>query len=174
MAYIPVRQSDRERWVVSGVRMWTWVVVGACAGVVVVPGAAVAAPAPTPEADLAFHGTVVMEGDRVVVKLVPRDNGPAAVTGATVRLRWSVALVEAQQLPARCAREDERTVVCGTGALAVHGVGRRLTVPVRLKGRPSEVTLETDTAWGGGAIDKNRANDRLKVLVLNTGDAYAF
>nr|WP_245238398.1 hypothetical protein [Streptomyces roseochromogenus] len=155
-------------------RMWTWVVVGACAGVVVVPGAAVAAPAPAPEADLAFHGTVVMAGDRVQVRLTARNNGPAAVPGATVRLRWSVALAEAQQLPARCAREDVRTVVCGTGALAVNGVGERLTVAVRLKGRPSEVRLETDTAWGGGAVDKNRGNDRLRVLVLNTGDAYAF
>ncbi|OLZ65040.1 hypothetical protein AV521_32720 [Streptomyces sp. IMTB 2501] len=154
--------------------MWTWVVVGTCAGAVVVPGAALAAPVPTPEADLAFHGTVVMEGDKAQVRLTARNNGPAAVMGATVRLRWSVALAAAQRLPARCAREDERTLLCGTGALAVNGVGERLTVPVRLKERPSQVTLETDTAWSGGTVDKNRANDRLKVLVLNTGDAYAF
>ncbi|WP_369365208.1 hypothetical protein AB5L52_19190 [Streptomyces sp. CG4] len=158
----------------SGVRMWIWGVAGACAGAVVLPGVAPAAPAPAPEADLAFHGTAVLAGDRAVVKLTPRDNGPAAVTGATVRLRWSVESAEPQRLPARCAREDARTVVCGTGAPAVHGAGAELTVPVRLKGRPSEVTLETDTAWGGGAVDRNRANDRLKVLVLNTGDAYAF
>ncbi|MEV5877027.1 hypothetical protein AB0L75_22885 [Streptomyces sp. NPDC052101] len=160
----------------SGVRMWTWVVTGACAVGAVVPGAAVAdpAPVPAPEADLAFHGVAAMSGDRVEVRLTPRNKGPAAVTGATVRLRWSVALAETQQLPARCVREDERTVVCATGALAVNGAGEPLDVLVRLHERPSEVTLETDTAWGGGTVDKYRSNDRLKVLVLNTGDVYAF
>lgn len=154
--------------------MWTWGVAGALAGAVLVPGVAVAAPAPVPEADLAFHGIAVLNGDRVEVKVTPRNNGPAGVTDATVRLRWSVALAEAQQLPARCAREDERTVVCATGPLAANAVGEQLSVPVRLKEKPSEATLETDTAWAGGAVDKNRTNDRQKVLVLNTGDPYAF
>jgi hypothetical protein len=56
----------------------------------------------------------------------------------------------------------------------VDAPGERLRVPVRLKERPSEVTLEVDTAWSGGAVDRDRTNDRLKVLVLDTGDAYAF
>ncbi|GHE11878.1 hypothetical protein GCM10010339_73260 [Streptomyces alanosinicus] len=155
-------------------RTWTWCAAGALAGTVLVPGAALAAPAPVPEADLAFHGTAVLSGDKVAVKLTPRNNGPAAVTDSTVRLRWSVALAAAQRLPARCAREDERTVVCATGALAANAVGEQLDLPVRLKEKPSQVTLETDTAWAGGAVDKNRANDRQKVLVLGTGDPYAF
>jgi hypothetical protein len=28
--------------------------------------------------------------------------------------------------------------------------------------------------WGGGAVDRNRENDRQRVLVLDTGDAYYF
>lgn len=159
---------------VSGVRKWTWGVAGALTGVVLGAGAAVAAPAAGLGADLAFHGTAVMNGDRVEVKLTPHNDGPSALPDATVRLRWSVALAEEQRLPARCVREDERTVLCGTGALAANGVGERLDVPVRLKEKPSEVTVEIDTAWAGGATDKDRTNDRTKVLVLDTGDAYAF
>ncbi|MGW3355719.1 hypothetical protein ACWDFL_09890 [Streptomyces bungoensis] len=77
---------------------------------------------------------------------------------------------------------------------------------VRLADRPSEVTLEVETAWSGarwtgtgrttgcwcwcwtpgtrtpseppaaagGAVDRDRSNDRLRVLVLDAGDAYAF
>jgi hypothetical protein len=161
----------KVKWV-SGVRMRMWVVSGVGAAGLLAPVAAVAAPAP--EADLSFHGTAVMNGDRMEVRLTPSDDGPAAVRDATVRLRWSVALADAQRLPARCAREDERTVVCGTGGLGVDAPGERLRVPVRLKERPSEVTLEVDTAWSGGAVDRDRTNDRLKVLVLDTGDAYAF
>ncbi|MGW2491899.1 hypothetical protein ACWCV9_32395 [Streptomyces sp. NPDC001606] len=157
------------------IRAWGPAVV--CGAALVVPGVAgtaAAAPAPVPEADLALHGTAVMDGDQVEVRLTPRNNGPAAVPDATVRLRWSVPLADRQQLPARCAREDERTVVCGTGALAAGAVGEQLRVPVRLREQLSEVTLEVDTAWGGGAVDKDRTNDRLTVLVLDTGDAYAF
>jgi hypothetical protein len=163
------------------VRLRAWVVSGVCAGAVLVPGAAVAAPVaglapavPAPEADLAFHGTAVMTGDQVEVLLTPHNHGPDAVTDATVRLRWSVELADAQQLPARCTREDARTVVCGTGALASDTAGERLRVPVRLRERPPEVTLELDTAWSAGVVDEDRSNDRLKVLVLATGDAYAF
>ncbi|MGV4988188.1 hypothetical protein ACVB8X_29435 [Streptomyces sp. NRAIS4] len=153
---------------------WAWGVAGALGGVVLGAGGAVADPAPGTEADLAFHGTAVMNGDTVEVKLTPRDNGPAAVPDATVRLRWSVALAEVQQLPARCVREGERTVVCGTGALDAKGVGEQLDVPVRLKEKPGEVTLEIDTVWDGGAVDKDHTNDVLSVLLLDTGDPYAF
>ncbi|MEU6588403.1 hypothetical protein ABZ923_04070 [Streptomyces sp. NPDC046881] len=130
--------------------------------------------APVPEADLAFHGTAVMNGDQVEVRLTPRNNGPAAVADATFRLRWSVELADEQELPARCAREDERTVVCGTGALAVDAAGEQVRVPVRLRERTSEVTLEIDTVWSAGAVDQDRSNDRMAVLVLDTGDEYAF
>ncbi|MCE0447618.1 hypothetical protein LT493_36500 [Streptomyces tricolor] len=65
----------------------------------------------------------MLEGDRVEVRLTPRNHGPAAVADATVRLRWSAELADEQALPARCAREDERSVVCGTGPLAVDAAG---------------------------------------------------
>ncbi|WP_430383371.1 hypothetical protein [Streptomyces sp. P10-4] len=152
--------------------MRAWVLSGLCAGAVLVPGTAVAAP--VPEADLAFHGSAVLEGDRVEVRLTPRNHGPAAVADATVRLRWSAELADEQALPARCAREDERSVVCGTGPLAVDAAGEPLLVPVRLREPTSELTLEVDTAWSAGATDKDRTNDRMTVLVLATGDAYAF
>ncbi|MEU0006662.1 hypothetical protein ABZ079_20900 [Streptomyces sp. NPDC006314] len=155
-----------------GLRLRAWVLSGMCAGAVLAPGIAVAAP--VSEADLAFHGTAVMTWDQVEVQLTPRNNGPAAIADATVRLRWSVELADGQRLPARCIREDERTVVCGTGALAADAVGELLRVPVRLRERTSEVTLELDTAWSGGVVDKDRTNDRATVLVLATGDAYAF
>ncbi|MFE3636864.1 hypothetical protein [Streptomyces cellostaticus] len=155
-------------------RMRSWVL-GACGALVVAGGVAGPAGAvPEPEADLSLHGNAVMTGDRVEVSLSPRNDGPAAAPDASVLLRWSVPLAQTQQLPPRCARTDERTVVCGIGALGVDEVGERLTVAVRLQGRPSEVTLEVDTAWLGGAVDQDRTNDRLRVLVLDTGDPYAF
>ncbi|MEU6602606.1 hypothetical protein [Streptomyces flaveolus] len=153
-------------------RMRAWVLSGVCAGAVLVPGIAVAAP--VPEADLAFHGTATMDGDQVEVVLTPRNNGPTAVADATVRLRWSEELADRQELPARCAREDERTVLCGTGPLPVDAEGERLRLPVRLRERPSELTLEVDTAWSAGVTDQDRSNDRMTVLVLATGDSYAF
>ncbi|MET8812857.1 hypothetical protein ABZW47_12695 [Streptomyces sp. NPDC004549] len=127
-----------------------------------------------PHADLSFHGHAALTGDRVEVRLTPRDAGPSAVPDASVRLRWSVALADRQVLPAACARSGERTVVCGTGALAVGRAGRTLALTVALRRAASEVTLEVETAWNGGVSDPDRSNDRLKVLVLDTGDAYAF
>jgi hypothetical protein len=153
--------------------MRAWVVPALCAGALLVTGGPVWA-VPAPRADLAFHGSAVMNGDRVEVRLSPRNNGPTAVPDASVLLRWSVPLAERQLLPVGCTRTDERSVVCGTGALAAGGVGQRIRVPVRLEGRPAEVTLEVDTAWGGGVEDTDRSNDRMKVLVLDTGDAYSF
>lgn len=153
-------------------RVW---LLGVCGAVAV--GAGVAGPAgaaPGPEADLSFHGSAVMSGDAVEVRLTPRDDGPAGVSDASVLLRWSVPLAREQRLPERCARTDERTVVCGTGVLRPGGVGQRIDAVVRLADRPSEVTLEVETAWSGGAVDRDRTNDRLRVLVLDTGDAYAF
>ncbi|MFJ9814216.1 hypothetical protein ACIRU3_02900 [Streptomyces sp. NPDC101151] len=156
-------------------RMRTWVQ-GACGAVVMAAGVAgPAGAAPSPEADLAFHGSAVMVGDQVDVRLTPSNNGPSAVPDASVLLRWSVPLAERQQLlPDGCTRTDERTVVCGTGALVADEAGQQIRMRVRLDEKPSEVTLEVGTAWAGGAVDKDRSNDQLKVLVLDTGDAYAF
>ncbi|MFJ8112926.1 hypothetical protein [Streptomyces sp. NPDC096132] len=129
----------------------------------------------TAEADLSYHGSAVMHGGRIDVRLTPRNHGPADVADATVRLRWSVPLAAGEQrLPERCARTGERSVVCRTGALAADGLGERIEVGVRLRGRPTEATVAIDTVWAGGSVDRNRANDQQQVLVLDTGDAYYF
>lgn len=154
------------------VRVWCAVVVGAgLVGGVVSPAAATGV---APEADLAFHGAVSMAEGRVDVRLTPRNHGPSAVSDATVRLRWSVALADRQSLPGGCARAEARAVVCRTGALAADGLGAEIRLAVRLREAPAEVTLEFETVWGGGAVDRNHANDRQRVLVLDTGDSYAF
>ena len=129
---------------------------------------------PGPEADLAYHGSASMTGDRVDVRFTPRNHGPSAVPDVTVRLRWSKPLADAQTLPTGCARSGERVVVCRTGALAADAVGERIELRVRLRDASSEVLLELDTVWGGGAVDGNRANDQQRVLVLDTGDTYYF
>ncbi|MFE3169523.1 hypothetical protein [Streptomyces sp. NPDC059224] len=126
------------------------------------------------DADLEVHGSAVMNGDVVVVRVIPRNLGPGIVSDATVRLRWSAALADTQQLPPACARSGDREVVCGTGPLAVDLPGGQLVVPVRLRERPAEVTMEADMAWSGGAVDHDRTNDMQRVLVLATGDPYAF
>lgn len=64
--------------------------------------------------------------------------------------------------------------MCRTGALAADGSGEQIVLRVWLRGRPREVTMAVDTLWGGGAVDRNRSNDRQQVLVLDTGDAYFF
>ncbi|MGW2745081.1 hypothetical protein [Streptomyces sp. NPDC001450] len=154
--------------------MRSWVL-GACGAVMVAAGVAgPAGAAAGPEADLSFHGSAVMRGDQVEVRVSPHNDGPSAVSGASVRLRWSVPLAERQLLPDGCARADERTVVCDTAALDADETGEQITVAVRLAEAPSEFMLEVDTAWNGGAVDRDRSNDQLKVLVLDTGDAYAF
>ncbi|OPG01118.1 hypothetical protein B1R27_38550, partial [Streptomyces sp. GKU 895] len=59
-------------------------------------------------------------------------------------------------------------------ALDADGLGEQVELRVRLRGEPPEVLLEMDTVWSGGVVDRNRANDRQRVLVLETGDAYYF
>ncbi|MGV9892742.1 hypothetical protein [Streptomyces sp. NPDC003395] len=127
------------------------------------------------EADLAYHGSAELRRGRIRLELTPRNHGPSAVPEAAVRLRWSVPPAqEAQRLPDGCVRTGEQDVVCRTGALAPGEVGERITLDLRLRGRPAEVRLEIGTLWGGGVVDHNRANDRHEVLVLDTGDAYSF
>ncbi|MEV0982056.1 hypothetical protein [Streptomyces sp. NPDC049915] len=143
-------------------------------------GAAVAVAGPgagqvVREADLAYHGSVVLSRGRVRVELTSRNEGPAAVPEAAVRLRWSVPLADGgQRLPDGCVRTGARDVVCRTGALTAGEVGERIDLDLRLRGRPAEVRLEIGTVWRGGVPDHNRANDRYQVLVLDTGDAYPF
>ncbi|RZU43784.1 hypothetical protein EV284_1235 [Streptomyces sp. BK022] len=132
------------------------------------------APAAAPRADLAFHGHAVIDGDRMEVRLTPRDHGPAAVPEASVRVRWSVGPAGAVTSSPGCARTGERTVVCGTGALVAGQAGQEIRLGVRLRVPAPEVTLEVETAWNGGVTDPDRTNDRLRVLVLPTGDEYSF
>ncbi|MFD6292700.1 hypothetical protein [Streptomyces sp. NPDC060205] len=150
------------------------VAVVAAAVVVAAGGAAGARAGGAPEADLAFHGRLWMDGGRVELRMTPQNHGPVGVDDATVRLRWSAPLADEQRLPAGCARAGARVVLCRTGALPAEGWGRTLTLAVRLRGEPSEVTLGVDTVWGGGAVDRNHRNDRQEVLVLDTGDSYVF
>ncbi|MGW0332374.1 hypothetical protein ACWD0J_10970 [Streptomyces sp. NPDC003011] len=147
----------------------------AMAAMAVVGGAVpVAGAEGVPEADLAYHGSASMSGGRVDVRFTPRNHGPSAVPDATVRLRWSEPLADEQELSEGCARSGERVVVCRVGALAADEAGERIGLGVRLREAPSEVLLELDTVWSGGAVDGNRANDQQRVLVLDTGDAYYF
>ncbi|MFE2720562.1 hypothetical protein ACFXKI_54325 [Streptomyces mirabilis] len=127
-----------------------------------------------PEADLAYHGSVAMAAGLVDLRLTPRNHGPSTVGDATVRLRWSAPLADVQRLPGACARSGEREVVCRTGPLAADVPGDEIRLRVRLRGEPSEATMEIDTVWGGGAVDRNHGNDRQRVLVLDTGDSYVF
>ncbi|GHA61841.1 hypothetical protein GCM10010372_72050 [Streptomyces tauricus] len=161
------------------------VVAAVVGGATLAPAAAVAAGlgaagsvgarvAGAPEADLAFHGRLWMDGGQVELRMTPQNHGPFGVADATVRLRWSAPLADEQRLPAGCARSGARTVLCRTGALPADGWGRTLTMAVRLRGEPSEVVLGIDTVWGGGAVDRNHRNDRQEVLVLDTGDSYVF
>ncbi|MCT9077540.1 hypothetical protein [Streptomyces fulvoviolaceus] len=150
------------------------VTVGVAALVAVGGTAPVAGAVPGPEADLAYHGSAAMVSGRVDVRFTPRNHGPAAVPDATVRLRWSEPLANRQVLPGGCARSGVRVVLCRVGALAADDVGEPVELLVRLRGVPSEVLLDIDTVWSGGAVDRNRHNDRQRVLVLDTGDAYFF
>ncbi|MGW0825000.1 hypothetical protein [Streptomyces sp. NPDC002845] len=137
--------------------------------------AATPATAAAPEADLAYHGRISLSAGHIVVRLTPGNHGPTPVTDATVRLHWSAPLADRQHLPEACARAGARTVACGTGELPADGLGREIRLRVRLKGTPSEVEMEISTLWSSGdSVDRNRQNDRRRVLALDTGDAYVF
>lgn len=129
-----------------------------------------------PGADLTYHGSAVLSGDRVDVRFTPRRHGPGAVPDATamVRLRWSEPLADRQELPQGCARARERVVWCRVGALDASGVGEPVGLRVRLRGAPSEVLVEFDTVWSGGPVDGTRPSGGQRVLLLDTGDTYHF
>ncbi|MFJ6571647.1 hypothetical protein ACIQNU_30000 [Streptomyces sp. NPDC091292] len=149
-------------------------------------GAQAPAPGPAPlpagppssvdphEADIAQHGTLSLADGRITVRLTPHNYGPSDVGDTTLRLVWSVPLVDRQELPAACVRSARTTVLCRTGALAAGSRGEEIVVPVRLKGLRSEVSVRIDTLWNGGARDVNPDNNRHEVLVLDTGDVYSF
>lgn len=137
------------------------------------PGAASAA-APAPEADVAYHGRVVLSDGVLGVWLVPENSGPAALPAATVRLTLSADLGRAEGLAEGCARIGHRSVVCETGALPARGAGRHVAVVLPLAVKAREVVVRIDTAWNGGAVDRVPGNNEHTVLALDTGDAYVF
>ncbi|MGW8725258.1 hypothetical protein ACWGNF_04360 [Streptomyces sp. NPDC055808] len=143
---------------------------GAAAGAEV-EGAASGAGA---EADVAYHGHVSLWNGRVGVWLTTDNHGPAQVSGATVRLRFSVPLDPGATLPPSCLRGGPATLLCGTGSMRAAGSGVRLALDVAVTGDPAEVALDIDTAWNGGANDRNPANNTHRVLAPATGDPYSF
>ncbi|MGW1952186.1 hypothetical protein ACWCPI_05375 [Streptomyces sp. NPDC001920] len=146
---------------------------GVCAAAVVaaVGGAAPGAGAADgPRAGLAYHGWAGLSAGRVDLRFTPRNDGPTTAAESVVRLRWSEPLAGRQELPEACARAGERLLTCRVGALGGYRAGERIAMRVRLRGAPTEVSLEFETAGSGAAVD----GDRQRVLVLDTGDTYAF
>ncbi|MFG2879316.1 hypothetical protein ACGFYU_30660 [Streptomyces sp. NPDC048337] len=129
---------------------------------------------PGAEADVAYHGRVSLTGARLRIWLVPENEGPAALPNATVRVRLSAELADRQELSEGCARAGMREVVCETGPLPMHGLGRHIGLVLGLRERAPEVVVRVDTWWNGGATDRNLANNEHVVLALDTGDMYAF
>ncbi|MGX2996595.1 hypothetical protein JNUCC64_20365 [Streptomyces sp. JNUCC 64] len=127
-----------------------------------------------PEADLAQHGSAFLAAGRVTLTFTPQNFGPSDVPDATTRLDWSVPLADEQDLPQRCVRAGRSSVLCRTGGLVAGAPGEPVEVRVRLRGEPDEVTLRMDTPWSGGTRDANPDNHAHEVLVLDTGDVYAF
>ncbi|MCL7424096.1 hypothetical protein [Streptomyces sp. YS415] len=137
-------------------------------------GAAGAGAAEGREADLAYHGAASLASGQVDLRFTPHNHGPSAVPDATVRLRWSEPLADRQELPDGCARSGARAVLCRVGALEADEAGERIALRIQLSRAAPEVQLELDTVWSSGAVDRNPANDRQRVLILDTGDAYYF
>ncbi|MGW7437397.1 hypothetical protein [Streptomyces sp. NPDC054849] len=127
-----------------------------------------------PEADVAYHGQVYLSGEQLRIRLVPENDGPAALPNATVRVRLSADLADRQELAGGCARAGLHEVVCETGPLPLRGRGRHIGLALGLREQASEVVVQVDTWWNGGATDRNHMNNEHVVLALNTGDAYAF
>lgn len=144
------------------------------AGLLVLGAAGQAQARSAPEADVAYHGRVLLSPGQLRVWLVPQNEGPSAVPDATLRLRLSADLADHQQLAQGCVRAGLRQVVCETGAMALHGRGRHIGLLLKLRERVPEVVVRIDTWWDGGATDRNRSNNEHAVLALDTGDSYAF
>ncbi|MFD5784556.1 hypothetical protein [Streptomyces sp. NPDC126933] len=127
-----------------------------------------------PEADVAHHGHASLWSGQLAVRLRPENHGPSGLTDATVRLDFSAPLARGQALPADCLWGGDRTVLCRTGQLRADGRGREITLDLRTAGSPAEVVVRIDTAWNGGASDRNPENHQHRVLTPDTGDPYAF
>ncbi|MEW1718390.1 hypothetical protein [Streptomyces sp. NPDC093109] len=126
------------------------------------------------EADLSHHGHVSLWKGRLTVRLESENHGPAKVPEATVRLDLSAAPTAGQALPAHCLWGGDRVVLCRTGQLRATGRSRETALDLALPGDPAEVVVRIDTAWNGGASDRNPENQHHRVLVPATGDQYAF
>ncbi|WP_241778496.1 MULTISPECIES: hypothetical protein [unclassified Streptomyces] len=156
----------------------TVVVLGAGAAAEADSGAGAAAATGTgviaPEADVAHHGRLSLWSGELSVRVASENHGPSAVADATVRLDFSVPLVRGQELPANCLWGGDRTVLCRTGQLRAVGRGGETAIALRTVGDPDEAVVQIDTVWNGGASDRNPDNNRHRVLVPATGDAYAY
>ncbi|MFJ6866418.1 hypothetical protein ACIQRS_19835 [Streptomyces termitum] len=126
------------------------------------------------ESDLAHHGRVSLWDGRVGVRLASRNEGPADVAEATVRLAFSAPMEGGRDLPSGCLWSSARVISCRTGGLPAGGESGELSLELRTLGRPQELTVDVSTAWRAGGIDRNPVNDRHRVLVLATGDPYVF
>ncbi|MEV0034541.1 hypothetical protein ACFRR7_04250 [Streptomyces sp. NPDC056909] len=127
-----------------------------------------------PEADLSHHGHVSLWGGELTLRIQTGNHGPSGLTDATVRLHFSAPLMHDLSLPSACLWGGERVVLCRTGHLRALGRGPEITVDLRTVGRPDEVVVRIDTAWSGGASDRNPENHQHRVLVPDTGDRYVF
>ncbi|MFF3321179.1 hypothetical protein [Streptomyces sp. NPDC002889] len=127
-----------------------------------------------PESDVAHHGRITLAAGRLGILLVTQNHGPSSLESATVRLVLPERPAGAQVLPAGCLRAGERVVLCATGPLRAGGVGHKVSLDLRTVGTPSEVLVQIDTAWNGGASDLNPENNEHRVLVPATGDPYVF
>uniref|UniRef100_A0AAU2V4B3 DUF11 domain-containing protein n=1 Tax=Streptomyces sp. NBC_00003 TaxID=2903608 RepID=A0AAU2V4B3_9ACTN len=126
------------------------------------------------EADVSYHGHVSLWNGRVGIWLATDNHGPAPVSGTTVRLRFSVALDPGAALPPNCLRTGPAEVQCGAGSMRAAGAGGHLALDVATVGIPTEVGVDIDTTWNGGASDHNPANNTHRVLALATGDPYTY
>ncbi|MFI5759098.1 hypothetical protein [Streptomyces sp. NPDC051569] len=138
------------------------------------PGAAPAPASIAPEADLAHHGHASLWSGELTMRLGSENHGPSPLPDATVRIEFSVRLVADQALPSNCLWGGERIVLCRTGQLRAVGRSREIALGLRTVGTPDEVVVRIDTAWNGGASDRNLENHQHRVLVPATGDLYAF
>ncbi|MFD7898037.1 hypothetical protein [Streptomyces sp. NPDC059743] len=127
-----------------------------------------------PEADLAHHGHVSLRNGELTLRLQTENHGPSQLTDATVRLDFSVPLPPGQPLPPGCLWSGDRVALCRTGHLRAGGRGPETTVDLRTDGRPDEVVVRIDTAWNGGASDRNSENHQHRVPAPDTGDKYVF
>ncbi|MFF4187872.1 hypothetical protein ACFYZ9_32235 [Streptomyces sp. NPDC001691] len=126
------------------------------------------------EADVSYHGHVSLWNGHVGVWLATANHGPSPVSGATVRLRFSLAFDPGATLPPSCLRTGPSAVQCGTGPMRAAGNGVQLALDLATLGTPTEVGLDIDTVWNGGMTDHNPANNTHHVLAPATGDPYTF